>query len=133
MTIDDFQKIDLRVAKILEAERIDVSEKLIKLKVTLGAEERQIIAGIGKVYEPAMLIGKEIIVVANLEPRTFTLRQDSGQVGLESQGMLLAASNEDGSPVLLIPPARSCRRGHRYRKRQSLCRFRERSHQPPPT
>ncbi|HEY4523273.1 MAG TPA: methionine--tRNA ligase [Candidatus Paceibacterota bacterium] len=103
MTIDDFQKIDLRVAKILEAERIDVSEKLIKLKVTLGAEERQIIAGIGKVYEPAMLIGKEIIVVANLEPRTFTLRQDSGQVGLESQGMLLAASNEDGSPVLLIP------------------------------
>lgn len=103
MTIDEFQKTDLRIAKVLEAERVASSEKLVKLKITLGAEERQIIAGIGKVYEPAMLIGKEIVIVANLEPRQFTLRYDSGQVELESQGMLLAASREDGSPVLIMP------------------------------
>ncbi len=103
MSLEEFQKIDLRIVKILEAERVENSEKLIKLKVTLGTEERQIIAGIGKAYEPKMLAGKEVMIVANLEPRMFTLQQDSGQVGLESQGMLLAASNEDGIPVLLMP------------------------------
>ena len=103
MTIDEFQKVDLRIVKILEAERVPGSEKLLKLKVALGDEDRQIIAGIGKVYEPAALIGKEIVVVANLEPRQFTLQYDSGQVDLESQGMLLAASGEDGSPVLIMP------------------------------
>ena len=95
MTIDEFQKVDLRIVKILEAERVPGSEKLLKLKVTLGTEVKQIIAGIGKVYEPAALIGKEIVVVANLEPRMM--------MGLESQGMLLAASGEDGSPVLIVP------------------------------
>ena len=91
---DDFKKSDLRVAKILEAERVEGSEKLLKLKVTLGYEERQILAGVGKVYEPSSLIGTEIIIVANLDPKAM--------MGLESQGMLLAADGEDG-PALLRP------------------------------
>lgn len=108
MTIDEFQKADLRVAKILEATRVESSDKLLKLKVTLGTEERQILAGIGKAYEPETLIGKEIVVIANLDPRKFKIGTDdpsanSAQVVLESQGMLLAASNEEGVPVLLIP------------------------------
>ncbi|KKT79058.1 MAG: hypothetical protein UX24_C0020G0005 [Candidatus Giovannonibacteria bacterium GW2011_GWB1_45_9b] len=92
----DFLKIDLRVAKILSAERVEGSEKLVKLEVSLGEENRQIIAGIGKVYQLESLIGKEIVVVANLEPRKL--------MGLESQGMLLAADNE-GRPILLGPDA----------------------------
>ena len=120
MTFDDFKKIDLRVAKILAAERVEGSEKLVKLMVDLGepnpltgeaglpAEQvnlstgqaglptgRQVIAGIGKAYEPEQLIGKNIVVVANLEPRML--------MGLESQGMLLAATDPDGMPVLLMP------------------------------
>ncbi|MEK7181220.1 MAG: methionine--tRNA ligase subunit beta [Patescibacteria group bacterium] len=91
----DFQKIELKVAKIIEAERVDGSEKLIKLKVSLGTEERQIVAGIGKTYLPENLVNKEIIVVANLAPRQL--------MGLESQGMLLAAHDENGDPVILIP------------------------------
>ncbi len=102
ITYEDFAKIELRVAKITVAERIEGSEKLLKLSVVVGDQARQIVAGIGKSYEPEALIGKEIIIVANLEPRTFTLRHGSGQVVLESQGMLLAAS-DDAGPVLLIP------------------------------
>ena len=95
MTIpfEDFKKLDLRVAKILQAERIENSEKLLKLVVSIGGEERQIIAGIGKVQEPDALISREIVVVVNLEPRQL--------MGLESQGMLLAA--DDNGPVLLVP------------------------------
>ena len=99
---EEFSKIELKVAKILVAERVEGSEKLLKLQVDLGLEKRQIIAGIGKVYAPENLIGKEIIIVANLEPRSFILRQSSGQVVLESQGMLLAASDEN-RPVILMP------------------------------
>ena len=95
ISIEDFKKAELKIAKILSAERVEGSEKLIKLKVSLGEEERQIVAGIGKAYEPEALIGKEIVVVANLEPRTL--------MGGESQGMLLAASEGDGLPVLLVP------------------------------
>lgn len=94
LSIDDFKKVDLRVAKILSAERIEGSDKLLKLKVSIGSEERQIIAGIGKKYDPAVLIGREIIIIANLEPRKL--------MGLESQGMLLAANNSDG-PIFLTP------------------------------
>lgn len=90
---EDFKKLDLKIAKILQAEHIENSEKLLKLLVTIGSEERQIIAGIGKVHEPDSLIGREIIVVVNLEPKQL--------MGLESQGMLLAAN--DGEPVLLVP------------------------------
>ena len=94
LTYGRFKELELRIAKILEASRIEGSEKLLKLLVDLGQEQRQIIAGIGKKYEPETLVGKEIVVVANLEYRKL--------MGLESQGMLLAANGEDG-PVLLIP------------------------------
>lgn len=93
MTIDEFQQIDLRVAKVLAAERLAGSEKLIKLKISLGGEERQLVAGVGKVYEPENLVGREIVVVANMEPRTL--------LGEESKGMLLAAHGEDGAPIIL--------------------------------
>jgi len=95
MTIDEFKKMELRVARVISAERIEGSDKLLKLRVSLGVEERQILAGIGKAHEPETLIGAEIIVVANLEPRMM--------LGLESQGMLLAARDENGLPVLLRP------------------------------
>jgi methionine--tRNA ligase beta chain len=101
ITYDDFAKLELKVATILNAERVEGSEKLLKLKVTLGdplgtgvSEERQIIAGIGKSYEPEVLVGKQIIIIANLEPRSL--------MGLESQGMLLAADSSEG-PVILTP------------------------------
>ena len=110
MTLDEFKKADLRVGKVLSAERVEGSEKLLKLSVDLGEKDaddaaklRQIIAGIGKTYEPEALVGREIVVVANLEPRIFTLRGASGQVGLESQGMLLAAHGDGGEPILLMP------------------------------
>ena len=82
------------VAKILSAENVEGSEKLLKLQVDLGEEKRQIIAGIGKAYNPEDLAGKEIVIVANLEPRSL--------MGLESQGMVLAANSESG-PVLIMP------------------------------
>ena len=96
---DDFKKIDLRVAKILEAVRVEGSEKLIKLQIDVGdppagGGQRQLVAGIGTVYEPEVLVGKQIIIVANLEPRKL--------MGHESNGMLLAASDDLGS-VLLVP------------------------------
>jgi len=94
ITFEDFKKIDLRVGKILEAEKIEGSEKLLKLIVDLGSEKRQLVAGIGKYYKPEDLIGKEIVVVVNLEPKKI--------MGIESQGMLLAA-DKDGEPVILIP------------------------------
>ena len=91
---EDFQKIDLRVGKILEAQKIEGSEKLLKLIVDLGNEKRQLVAGLAKHYEPKNLIGKEIVVVTNLEPKKI--------MGIESQGMLLAA-DVNGEPVILIP------------------------------
>jgi methionine--tRNA ligase beta chain len=91
---EDFQKIDLRVGKVLEAEKVEGSEKLLKLIVDLGSEKRQLVAGIAKYYKPEDLIGKEIVVVANLEPKKL--------MGIESQGMLLAA-DVNGEPVILIP------------------------------
>jgi methionyl-tRNA synthetase len=94
ISFKDFQKIELKVAKIIEAEKIEKSEKLLKLIVDLGDEKRQLVAGIAKYYKLEDLIGKEIVVVANLEPKKL--------MGIESQGMLLAA-NVDGEPVILIP------------------------------
>jgi len=91
---DDFQKIDLKVGKVLEAQKIESSEKLLKLLVDLGNEKRQLVAGIAKHYTPENLIGKEIVVVANLESKKIR--------GIESQGMLLAA-DINGEPVILIP------------------------------
>ena len=88
ISIDDFFKTDLRVAEIIEAERVKKSEKLIKVQVSFGKERRQVIAGIGKAYNPEDLIGKKVIVVANLKPAKL--------MGLESQGMILAVETPDG-------------------------------------
>jgi methionyl-tRNA synthetase len=93
ISIDDFVKVDLRVAQILVAERIPKADKLLRLEVDLGYEKRQILAGIAQYYEPEKLIGRKIVIVANLAPRKMR--------GLESNGMLLAASlPTDGAPVL---------------------------------
>ncbi|OGM93055.1 methionine--tRNA ligase subunit beta [Candidatus Wolfebacteria bacterium RIFOXYB2_FULL_49_7] len=94
ITYDDFAKVELKVAKIKEAVRVEKSEKLIKLQLELGEEKRQIVAGIGKAYAPEDLIGKEIITVANLAPKAL--------MGVESHGMLLAAGGGE-NPVLLTP------------------------------
>jgi methionyl-tRNA synthetase len=92
ITIDDFVKVDLRVAQILVAERVPKADKLLRLEVDLGYEKRQILAGIAEYYEPEKLVGRKIVIVANLAPRKMR--------GLESNGMLLAASLEGGAPVL---------------------------------
>jgi methionyl-tRNA synthetase len=92
ISIDEFIKVDLRVAQILVAERVPKADKLLRLEVDLGYEKRQILAGIAQYYEPEKLIGRKIVIVANLAPRKMR--------GLESNGMLLAASLEGGSPVL---------------------------------
>ncbi len=85
ITIDYLDKIKLKVAKVLEAERVEGSEKLLKLKVTLGTEERQIVAGLQKYYAPEDLVGKNVVIVANLKPAKLK--------GIESQGMVLAAGD----------------------------------------
>jgi len=92
ITIDDFAKVELRVAQVLVAERIPKADKLLRLEVDLGYEKRQILAGIAQFYEPEKLIGRKIVIVANLAPRKMR--------GLESNGMLLAASLPGGAPVL---------------------------------
>jgi methionyl-tRNA synthetase len=91
--IDDFVKIDLRVAKILAAEKVKGSRKLIKMQIDLGTEQRTIVAGIAEAYEPEALVGRSIVVVANLKPAKL--------MGIESNGMVLAASPEGGLPALL--------------------------------
>ncbi len=91
---EQFSQIELRVATILSAERVEGSEKLLRLRVSLNEDARQIIAGIGKKYAPEELAGRQIVIVANLEPRML--------MGMESQGMLLAADSPDG-PVILMP------------------------------
>ena len=95
ISFDKFKKVELKVAEILAVSRIEGSDKLLKLKVSLGEEERQIIAGLGKSYEPEDLVGKKIVIVANLEPRSL--------MGLDSQGMVLAVANEEGQPIILKP------------------------------
>ncbi len=96
ITIDDFRKIDLRVAKVLECEPVPKSEKLLKLQVDVGGEKRQIVAGIAKHYKPEELIGKSVVVVYNLQPAKL--------MGQESRGMVLAATDNDGK-LLLVSPA----------------------------
>jgi methionyl-tRNA synthetase len=92
ISIDDVIKVDLRVAQILVAERVPKADKLLRLEIDLGYEKRQILAGIAQYYEPEKLVGRKIVIVANLAPRVMR--------GLESNGMLLAASLPDGAPVL---------------------------------
>lgn len=93
VSIDDFKKLDLRVAKVISAEGVPGSEKLLRLVADIGGEERQILAGIAKYYTPENLVGRSIVVVANLEPRSL--------MGLESRGMLLAADSD--RPIILMP------------------------------
>ncbi len=94
ITIEEFARLDLRVAKVLAAERVPGTDKLLRLRVSLGGEERQVVAGIGEHYEPSSLTGREIVVVANLKPAKIR--------GLLSQGMLLAAG--DGKELALVVP-----------------------------
>lgn len=101
ITYDDFAKLELRVATVLAAERVEKSEKLLKLQLDVGElGNRQIVAGIGKVYQPEDLVGTQIIIVANLEPRAL--------MGIESHGMLLAAGGQEGASLLRperpVPP-----------------------------
>ena len=96
ITIDDFDKIDLRVVKVLECEPVKKAKKLLKLKVDLGGEERQVISGIAQYYKPEELVGKYVVLVANLKP--VKLR------GELSQGMILAAAPSDDSELVLVNP-----------------------------
>lgn len=98
---DDFAKLDLRVATIVEAEAHPNADRLLKLQIDLGEEKRQICAGVKAFYDPADLVGKQIIVVANLAPRKIR--------GEESNGMLLAASAMEGEElkdVILLCPSK---------------------------
>jgi methionyl-tRNA synthetase len=95
ITIDEFAKVDLRVAQVLAAEKVEGSDKLLKLQIKVMGEERQIVAGIAQHYTPEQMIGKEIVVVANLKPAKLR--------GLLSEGMLLAASNDQGKLAVLRP------------------------------
>lgn len=95
ITIDDFKKVALRTGTVVEAERVAKSDKLLKLIVDIGTEKRQIVAGIGKHYEPEQMVGKTVVVVANLKPAKL--------MGIVSQGMLLAANMPDGSLALVSP------------------------------
>lgn len=88
ITFDDFMKLDLRVAKVLEVSEHPNADKLYVLQIDLGGEKRQLLAGLREYCSPEQLLGRNIVVVANLEPRKMR--------GLESQGMLLAASDESG-------------------------------------
>jgi len=92
ITLEDFAKVELKIGKVLEATRVEGSNKLIVMKVDTG-EELQIVAGIGKAYLPEELVGKSIVVVTNLQPAKL--------MGVESQGMLLAASDADGRLSIL--------------------------------
>jgi methionyl-tRNA synthetase len=93
ITIEAFMGIDLRVATVLAAERVEKSRKLVKLEVDLGTERRTVVAGIAEVYDADDLVGRTVVVVANLKPAKL--------MGVESNGMVLAASLEGGKPSLV--------------------------------
>ncbi|HVH57084.1 MAG TPA: methionine--tRNA ligase [Vicinamibacterales bacterium] len=101
ITIDDFMKVDLRVAKVLAAEKVPNSRKLVKLSIDVGTEQRTLVAGIAEAYEPEQLVGRTIVMVFNLKPAKL--------MGIESNGMVLAASPDGGKPTLVgfeaeVPP-----------------------------
>jgi len=104
ISYENFAKLDLRIAKIIEAEEIEGADKLLKLKIEMGEEEpRTLVAGIKQHYNKEDLIGKNIVVIANLEPRKMK--------GVESQGMLLAASSDDHAKVILLQPEKDIEPG----------------------
>ena len=93
ISIDDFMKVELRVGQVKVAEKVKGADKLLRLEVDIGTEVRQLVAGIALAYKPEELIGRKVVIVANLQPRKLR--------GLESNGMIVAASvGEDGKPVL---------------------------------
>jgi methionyl-tRNA synthetase len=94
IAIDDFAKVELRVAEVMEAERLPKSKKLLKLTLSLGAETRTVLAGIAEHYAPADLVGKKVVVVANLQPAKL--------MGVESNGMVLAGSTDGTLAVLTL-------------------------------
>lgn len=94
ISYDYFSKLQIRIAEILAAERVEGANKLLKLQVSLGDEQRQIVAGIAQYYEPESLVGRKIVLLANLEPAKIR--------GVESNGMLLAA-DVDGRAIILQP------------------------------
>jgi len=96
-TLADFQKIELRVATVKSAELHPNADRLLVLKIDVGGEERQIVAGIRASYDPQTLVGKQVVVVANLEPAMLR--------GIESQGMLLAAHDQDRVVVVTVDAA----------------------------
>ena len=89
---DDFEKLDLRVGKVIECEKVEKSEKLLRFTLEVGSETRQILSGIAKYHKPEELIGKNVIFVANFKPRKM--------MGMESQGMILSAEFGDGLTAL---------------------------------
>lgn len=96
ITIDDFKKVQAQIGKVIHAEAVEGSEKLIKLSLDFGEEApRQILSGIRQWYTPESLIGKQLLFVTNLAPRSM--------MGLESNGMLMAVDGADGGPVFLVP------------------------------
>lgn len=105
ITLADFQRLDLRVGTVLEASLHPKADRLLVLRVDLGDEERQLVAGVRGHYEPEDLIGRQVVVVRNLEPATLR--------GVESQGMLLAA--QDGARVVLLMPVEPVTPGARVR------------------
>jgi len=94
-TVEDLQKLGLRIGYIVHAEPIAGTEKLLRLEVDLGTERRQLVAGIAQRYAPEQLLGRAVVVATKLKPARIR--------GVESQGMLLAATAPDGTPVLLTP------------------------------
>lgn len=92
ISIDDFAKVELRVGVVKVAERVPKADKLLRLEIDIGTEVRQVVAGIAEAYAPETLIGRKVVIVANLAPRKLR--------GLESNGMIVAASLEGGKPVL---------------------------------
>ena len=93
ISIDDFMKVELRVAKVLTAEKVEKSKKLLKLTVDVGTEQRTLVAGIAEAYDPESLVGKTVVIVFNLKPAKL--------MGIESNGMVLAASPDGGKPMVV--------------------------------
>ncbi len=92
ISIEDFAKVELRVGQVKVAEKVKGADKLLRLEVDLGTEVRQVVAGIAEAYAPEALVGRKVVIVVNLAPRKLR--------GLESNGMIVAASPEGGKPVL---------------------------------
>jgi methionine--tRNA ligase beta chain len=94
ITYDDFMKLDIRIGTVRKAEKVQGADKLIRLEVDLGGEQRQVVAGMAHTYQPEEFIGKQVPILVNLEPRKLR--------GVESQGMILAV-DVDGRPAMLLP------------------------------